>query len=66
MRMARACHQFPWTPVVAFGAPAAREAPMVQEEPQQIQVRVAQMAAQGEVGAQPRVQHSEALNSPAL
>jgi len=56
MRMARAGHQFPWALANAFGTSAAHEAAMVREEPQQIQVRVAQMAAQGEVGAQPRVE----------
>ena len=45
MRMARACHQFPWALAIAFGTSAAHEAAMVQEEPQQIQVRVAQVAA---------------------
>ncbi len=56
MRMARACHQFPWALTIAFGTSAAHEAAMVQEKPEQVQVRVAQMAAQGKVGAQPRVE----------
>jgi len=42
MRMARAGHQFPWAFANAFGTSAAHEAAMVQEEPQQIQIRVAQ------------------------
>jgi len=32
MRMARACHQFPWALGIAFGTSAAQEAAMVQEE----------------------------------
>ncbi len=36
--------------------PAAHEAAVVQEEPQQVQVRAAEVTAQGAVGAQPRVE----------
>jgi hypothetical protein len=49
VRMAFAGHQFPRALADALGKPAAHEAPMVQEEPQQIQIRAAQMATQGEV-----------------
>jgi len=45
MRMVLADHQLPWALAVALGASATHEAAMVQEEPQQIQVRVAQVAA---------------------
>ena len=51
MRMARACHQFSWALAIAFGTSAAQETAMVQEEPQQIEIRTAQVAAQREVGA---------------
>src|SRR4051794_40078362 len=54
--MAFAGHQFPRALTDALGEPAAHEAPMVEEEPQQIQIGAAQMATQGEVGAQPRVE----------
>ncbi len=54
--MALAGHQFPRALALAFGTSAAQEAAVVQEEPQQIQIRAAQVAAQGEAGAQPRVQ----------
>ena len=40
VRMALAGHQFARAFAVTLGAPAAHEAPMVQEELQQIQVRV--------------------------
>ncbi len=43
MRMALAGHQFPWAFAVAFGTPAAHEAPMVQEEPQQVEIRATQV-----------------------
>ena len=56
MRMARACHQFSWALAIAFGTSAAQEAAMVQEEPQQVEIRAAQVAAQREVGAQPGVE----------
>ncbi|KGX47803.1 hypothetical protein Y600_5909 [Burkholderia pseudomallei MSHR3709] len=39
VRMTLAGHQFPWTLSVAFGAPAAHEAPMIQEKAQQVEVR---------------------------
>ncbi len=48
VRMALAGHQFPRALAVAFGTPAAHEASVVQEEPQQVQMRAAQVAAQGE------------------
>jgi len=51
--MALAGHQFPRALAVAFGTSAAQEAPMVQEELQQVQIRPAEVPAQGEVGAQP-------------
>jgi hypothetical protein len=41
---------------LALGVPAAREAAVVQEEAQQVQVRAAEVPAQGEVAAQPRLQ----------
>jgi hypothetical protein len=49
MRMALAGHHFAGAFAVALGAPAAHEASMVQEEPEQVEVRVAQVAAQREV-----------------
>jgi hypothetical protein len=55
VRMVFAGHDFAGAFAAALGTAAAREAPVVQEEPQQIQVRVAQVAAQCEVGAQSRV-----------
>ena len=39
MRMTLAGHQFPRALVLALGMPAAQEAAVVQEEPQQVQVR---------------------------
>src|SRR3982751_5543977 len=54
--MALTGHQLPRALALALGVPAAHEAAVVQEEPQQVQVRAAQVAAQGEVGAQPRVE----------
>ena len=54
--MALAGHQLARALAPAFGMSAAQEAAMVQEEPQQVQIRAAQAAAQGEVGAQPRVE----------
>ena len=56
MRMAVAGHQLPRALALALGMPAAHEAAVVQEEPQQVQVRAAEVPAQGEVGAQPRVE----------
>jgi len=56
MRMTLAGHQFPWAFAVAFGTPAAHEVAVVQEEPQQVEIRATQVAAQREVGAQPRVE----------
>jgi hypothetical protein len=54
--------EWPWPVItsrgvfaVALGAPAAHEASVVQEEPEQVEVRVAQVAAQRETGAKPRV-----------
>jgi hypothetical protein len=44
-------HQLAWALALTFDAAAAREAAMVQEEAQQIQVWRAQMAAQREVVA---------------
>jgi len=56
VRMALAGHQFPWAFAVAFGTPAAHEAAVVQEEPQQVEIRATQVAAQRKVGAKPRVE----------
>jgi hypothetical protein len=56
MRMALAGHHFAGAFAVALGAPAAHEAPVVEEEPEQVEVRVAEVAAQREIGAQPRVE----------
>jgi hypothetical protein len=53
MWMALAGHQFLRAFAVPFGTSAAHEAPMVQEEPQQVQVRTTQITAQREVVAQP-------------
>jgi hypothetical protein len=44
--MAWAGHQFPWAFAVALGTAAAHETPMVQEELEQVQVCIAQVAAQ--------------------
>jgi len=57
MRMALAGHQFPRAFAVTFGTSAVHETAVVEEEPQHIQVRVAQVATEGEVGAQPSVVH---------
>jgi len=56
VRMALAGHQFPRAFALAFGAAGAHEAPMVQEEPQQVEIRASEVAAQREAGAQPRVE----------
>jgi hypothetical protein len=56
MWMALAGHQFSRAFAVPFGASAAHEAPMVQEEPQQIQVRTTQVTPQREVVSQPRIE----------
>ena len=56
VRMTLAGHQIPWALALAFGASAAQEAAVVQKEAQQVQVRATEVATQGEVGAQPRVQ----------
>jgi hypothetical protein len=56
MRMAFAGHQFPRALADALGKPAAHETPMIEEEAQQIQIGAAQMATQGEVSTQPRVE----------
>jgi hypothetical protein len=42
-------HQLARALALAPGVPAAREGAVVQEEAQQVQVRAAEMAAQGEV-----------------
>jgi len=55
VRMALAGHQLARALALALGVPAAHEAAVVQEEAQQVQVRAAEVTAQGEVGAQPRV-----------
>jgi hypothetical protein len=49
-------YQFPRAPAVALGTPAAHETPMVQEEPQQVQIRATQVTTQREVVAQSRVE----------
>ena len=56
VRMALAGHQFPRAFAITLGTSATHETPMVQEELQQAQIRTAQMAAQSEVGAQPRIE----------
>jgi hypothetical protein len=56
VRMVFAGHDFARAFAAALGTAATHEAPVVQEEPRQIQVRVAQVAAQCEVGAQSRVE----------
>src|SRR3954469_280111 len=56
VRMALVGHQLPRALALALGVPAAQEAAVVQEEPQQDQVCAAEVAAQGEAGAQPRVE----------
>jgi hypothetical protein len=52
--MALADHQFPRAFAVTLGTPAVDKTPMVLEELQQAPIWAAQMAAQREVGAQPR------------
>src|SRR5471030_1245602 len=52
MRVALSGHQLGRTLANTLGAPAAQEAAMIQEEPQQIQIRIAQLAAQREVVAE--------------
>src|SRR5260370_1294458 len=56
VRMILAGHQLTRALALAFSSPAAQEAPIVQEEAQQVKVWVAQMAPQREVVAQPRVE----------
>src|ERR1700712_4229270 len=56
VRMGFAGHQLPWAFANALGKLTAHVAPMVKEESQQIQVWIAQVAAQREVVAQPRVE----------
>jgi hypothetical protein len=46
--MALAGHHFAGALAVALGAPAAHEAPVIEEGPQLIKVRFAQVAAQRE------------------
>ena len=53
VRMTLAGHQLARALALALDASAAQEAAVVQEEAQQIQVRAAEMAAQGEVGPEP-------------
>ena len=53
VRMALTGHQLARALVLALGTPAAQDAAVVQEEAQQVQIRPAEMAAQGEVAAQP-------------
>ncbi len=56
VRMALTRHQLLRALALALGTPAAHKAAVVQEEPQQVQVRATEVAAQREVAAQPRVQ----------
>ena len=56
VRMLLASHQLGRTFIDSLRDPAAQEAAMVQEELQQVEVRAAELAAQREVVAQPRVQ----------
>ncbi len=56
VRMALAGHQLLRVLALALGVPAAQEATVVQEAPEQVQIRSAEVTAQGEVGAQPRVE----------
>jgi len=53
VRVAVACQQLARALALALGVPAAQEAAVVEEEPQQIQLLAAEVTAQGEVGAQP-------------
>jgi hypothetical protein len=63
MWMALAGHQFPRAFGVSFGTSAAHKAPMVQEDPQQVQVRTTQVTAQREVVAQPALLHESTRRS---
>ena len=54
--MALAGHQLARALVLALGVPASHKAAVIQEEPQQVEVSAAEVPAQGEVGAQPRVE----------
>jgi len=56
VRMALAGHQLSRAFAITFDTSAAHEAAVVQKEPQQVEIRAAQVAAQREVGAQPRVE----------
>ena len=56
MRMALASHQLSGTFPDTFGPPAAQEAPVIQEELQQVQIGPAQLPALGEVVAQPGIE----------
>lgn len=52
VRMGRTGHQLAWALPLAFGPMAAHKAAVIQEKAQQLKIRRAQMAAQGEVVAQ--------------
>lgn len=56
MGIVLASHQLGRTFTDPIRDPAAQEAPMIQEEPQQVQVRATALAPQREVVAQPRAQ----------
>ncbi len=47
VRMPLAGHQFPRAFAVALGTPAAQEAAVVQEEPQQVEIRAADVVQRG-------------------
>ena len=56
MRVVLTSHQLGRTFTDSLRDPAAQKTAVVQEEPQQVQVRAAELAAQREVVAQSRVQ----------
>ena len=57
MRMALSCsHQFFWAFAGSFGAVAAKEGAVIEEELQQVEVGRAQLTAEGKIVAQPRVE----------
>jgi len=51
VRMALAGHQLLRALALALGVPAAHEAAVVQEEPQQVQIRATEVTAQGALRA---------------
>ena len=56
MRMVLSGHQFFWAFADSFGAVAAKEGAVIEEELQQVEIGRAQLTAEGKIVAQPRVE----------